>query len=711
MKHLDEQPMLSSLLRVAPVGFLSLLLLLSCAVNAWLVPMERSLWIQGRAMAPLPAGYFILLFAFQWFFCMSIHLTLPRFFSRKQKLFFIFAVALICRLMLLGNAPSNDMNRYLWEGRVLARGISPYHHAPDDRLLDSVAKQDPFHENINHPHMTAAYPPLMVALFSLLGKLWYHPLAIKGTLMMLDLGTMAFLAFLLAHRRLDFRWLALYAFNPVILWAFAAEGHFDVIQCFLLAGAICFFDRKKWGWMFLLAGLSVQVKYVSLPAVLFLINRENFRHVWIALVAILLPYGLFSLAFATENLHGMFQGILQFGESFAFNGSIHALLRVLLGEIEPATMICKVFLAVLLIWGLFYFHPERNSRYRNDPVSGCFYILACILLLAPTVHFWYISWVIPFLVLHPSRPWMLLCLTIGIYFVTYGLYHHTGVWRLPLWAYLCEWVPFYGLLILQGVFFVKQAGSGMETDPPRTVSVVIPAQNEEEHVASCVGEALKDNAVTEAIVIDGGSSDRTRKRALEAGARVLEDARSLKKGGGRGGQICKGIQAARGDLVAVVHADTLVKAPGFTRMCDVLERQPRLCGGALGGLFASRDPKLGLINFLNDLRVTFLGISFGDQVQFFRRKSVADKLLFPCIPLMEDVEFGIRLSKLGPQVYLFGNALVSPRRWKTRGFGNAFTVITGVGSYLLKRPGGTPDTKAMYRSYYGKKEATDKESK
>ncbi|EFK10470.1 glycosyltransferase, group 2 family protein [delta proteobacterium NaphS2] len=705
MKHFEEQTLLFYLLRVAPVGILSVLLLLSCAVNFRLIPLgEPSSWVQGTAVSPLPAGYLKLLFALQWCFCMSILLALPRFFSGKQKLFLIFAVALICRLLLLGNAPSDDMNRYLWEGRVLARGISPYHHAPDDRLLNSLAKQDPFHEKINHPHMTAAYPPLTVALFSLLGKLWYHPLTIKGTLMMLDLGTMAFLALLLAHRRLDFRWLALYAFNPVILWAFAAEGHFDVIQCFLLAGAICFFDRKKWGWMFLLAGLSVQVKYVSLPAVLFLINRGNFRHVWIALVAVLLPYGLFSLAFANENLHGMFIGILQFGDSFAFNGSIHTLLRVLLGEIEPATMICKVFLAALLIWGLFHFHPERNSRYRNDPVSGCFYVLACILLLAPTVHFWYVSWVIPFLVLQPSRPWMLLCLTIVFYFVTYGIYHHTGVWRLPVWAYLCEWLPFYALLILQGVFFVRQARSGMETNPPRTVSVVIPALNEEELIASCVGETLKDKAVTEAIVIDGGSSDRTRKRAVEAGARVLVDTRSLKEGGGRGGQICKGILAAGGDLVAVVHADTLVKAPAFTGMCDVLDSQPRLCGGALGSLFAGRDPKLGLINFLNDLRAIFLGISFGDQVQFFRRQSVTAKQLFPCIPLMEDVEFGIQLSKLGPQAFLFGNALVSPRRWEVRGFKNAFSVTGRVASYLLKRMGGAPDTQAMYRSYYGKEQ-------
>lgn len=687
-------------------GLLALLFLLSCGVGGWFGPIgEFSLpipWTGGNA---LPAGYFILLFAIQWFLCMGLLLLVPRTFSSRQKVFFIFALALAGRLLLLAHEPSDDMNRYLWEGKVLSSGISPYHHAPYDPLMNALAENDPFHGQINHPHMTAAYPPLMVAFFSLLGGIWYHPLAIKGMLMLLDMGTMVFLAFLLSYRSLDTRWLILYGLNPVILWAFAAKGHFDVIQCFLLTGAICFFDRKKWGWMFLLAGLSIQVKYVSALAVFFLLNRENLRYSWIVPVVAILPYGVFSWVFANENLQGMFASITQFGENFAFNGSIHGILRVIFGDIEPATMTCKVLLAVLLGLGFFHFSPARNSRYRNDPVSGCFYVLGCVILLAPTVHFWYISWVIPFLVLQPSRPWMLLCLTIAFYFVTNGIYHHTGVWRLPVWAYLCQWLPFYALLMLEGVFFIKQIRSKMKTDVPRNVSVVIPARNEELRIVSCVREALKDDAVTEVIVIDGGSSDRTREKAFGAGARVLEDRRSLEDGGGRGGQICTGIRAAQGDLVAVVHADTLVKAPDFTRMCKVLEKQPRLSGGALGSVFESRDPRLGLINFANDLRMVFLGISFGDQVQFFRRRSVVSRQLFPHIPLMEDVEFSIRLNNLGPQVFLFGSARVSARRWEIRGFRNALSVMRRVGSYLLKRLGGTPNTKAMYRSYYGKEKS------
>ncbi len=691
-------------------GFVALLMVLSCVAGSWLLPVgEHALPIPGTDEASLPAGYFILLYAFQWGLCMALLLLVPRSFSSKQTVFFIFALAVLCRSMLLSSDSSDDMNRYLWEGRILAEGFSPYQHPPDDPLLNSLAINDPFHDKINHPTITAAYPPLMVAFFSLIGNFRYHPLAIKCLLMLFDMGTMVFLVFLLAHRNLDRRWLILYGLNPVILWAFAAEGHFDVIQCFFLTGAICFFDRKKWGWMFLLAGLSVQVKYVSLLAVFLFIKRENLSYAWIALVSAILPYGVFLWVFGHESLIGMFAGITRFGENFAFNGSIHGLLRVTFGGIEPATMICKALLAVLLGWGIFHFHPGRNSRYRNDPVSGVLFVLGCVILLAPTIHFWYISWIIPFLVLRPSRPWLLLCLTIAFYFVTNGIYHHTGIWQLPVWAYLCQWVPFYALLIFQGIFFIKQARSTMAADTPQTVSVLIPARNEGLHIALCVQEALKDPAVTEVIVIDGGSTDPTREKAFSAGAKVLMDTRPIEKGGGRGGQICTGLRAARGDLVAVVHADTVVKKPEFTRMCDVIEKQPNLSGGALGSIFESHNPWLGLINAANDFRMVFLGISFGDQVQFFRRRPVVESHLFPKLPLMEDVEFSIRLHTLGPQVFLFGSALVSPRRWEAKGFRNALLVMRCVFCYLLKRFGGNPDTTAMYRSYYGSENTETKE--
>ena len=447
-------------------------------------------------------------------------------------------------------------------------------------------------------------------------------------LLVFDLGTMVFLVFLLAHRGLDFRWLILYALNPVVLYGFAGQGHFDVMQGFVLTCSLFFYDRRQWKWMFLLAGLLFQVKYVAALCIPFLVNRRNWRHSWLALFSAVLPYLLFLWAIDHENVEYLFKSIYEFGGNFAFNGSVHGVLRLVFGGIGPATKICAVLLLICLGFGLVHFHPERNSRYRNDPVSGCFFVLGCVILLAPTIHFWYLSWIVPFLVLRPSRPWLLLCLTIGFYFVANGISHHTGMWRLPMWAGLGQWLPFYVLLIFQGIFFVRQLGSGMDSVPPGSVSVVIPAKDEEARIVSCISAAFEDPAVTEVIVVDGGSLDRTRIRAAKAGARVLTHPRSLETGGGRGCQIRAGIDAATGDLVAVVHADVIVKAPGFTKMCHVLARDPRLAGGALGSVFESAKGLLTLISVANDWRMVFLGISFGDQVQFFRRDAVASAKLF-----------------------------------------------------------------------------------
>ena len=133
----------------------------------------------------LPAGLFMGLFAIQWFLCLAMLLLLPMDLSSKQKALFLFTLALACRVLLLAHEPSDDMNRYLWEGRVLINGISPYHHAPHDAALRHLAGNDPFHAAVNHPDMSAAYPPLMLALFSVAGIVFYHPLAIKIVLLFL----------------------------------------------------------------------------------------------------------------------------------------------------------------------------------------------------------------------------------------------------------------------------------------------------------------------------------------------------------------------------------------------------------------------------------------------------------------------------------------------------------------------------------------------
>ena len=191
-----------------------------------------------------------------WVIGLAMLLLLPRKLSAAKICLLILALALMFRLPLLAQNPSDDINRYLWEGRMLQEGISPYHYAPDDPNLANLVKNDPFHARINHPDIPAIYTPFILSIFSLATSINYSPMIIKILAIIFDMGTIGFLLMLLDHRHLDPRWSILYAFNPVILYAFAGQGHFDVIQIFFLAGAICFFDRKLWSWMFLFVGIA-----------------------------------------------------------------------------------------------------------------------------------------------------------------------------------------------------------------------------------------------------------------------------------------------------------------------------------------------------------------------------------------------------------------------------------------------------------------------
>src|SRR5687767_9944851 len=86
--------------------------------------------------------------------------------------------------------------------------------------------------------------------------------------------------------------------------------------------------------------------------------------------------------------------------------------------------------------------------------------------------------------------------------------------------------------------------------PSAKISVIVPVLNEAEALPATI-QHLKANAeITEIIVADGGSGDRTAAIARELGCKVvLSDP-------GRGTQLRAGAAAAQNDLLMFVHADT-----------------------------------------------------------------------------------------------------------------------------------------------------------
>jgi len=87
--------------------------------------------------------------------------------------------------------------------------------------------------------------------------------------------------------------------------------------------------------------------------------------------------------------------------------------------------------------------------------------------------------------------------------------------------------------------------------PDHSVSVVIPALNEERTVGDVVRGVKSLDIEIEVIVVDDGSTDRTAQVAKEAGARVIRHARNM----GVYRALKTGFEAATGEVIITMGAD------------------------------------------------------------------------------------------------------------------------------------------------------------
>lgn len=198
------------------------------------------------------------------------------------------------------------------------------------------------------------------------------------------------------------------------------------------------------------------------------------------------------------------------------------------------------------------------------------------------------------------------------------------------------------------------------------LSVVIPVLNEAGQLNQFFKnlKVFKDENV-EIIFVDGGSEDNTASLIEDAGFNLIRAPK------GRGNQLSKGAENAKGDYLLFLHADSYFKQSPVDSISAILNDHQI---GAFRLKFQPTSLILDFIAWGSNWRVKHRKIAFGDQGIFMHKSFYYEMGGIDNIALMEDYAWSLKVKNAGYSYQLASHPIyTSSRRFKQKG--TVFTLI------------------------------------
>ena len=389
----------------------------------------------------------------------------------------ILCAAVVFRIVLFFATPptlSDDVYRYIWDGRVSGAGVNPYAHAvnsPDLDWLDS-----PQRGLVNNDWMASPYLPVAQVLSAAVYRgVPDSPLAFQVIAVALDLLTGWLVVDLLGRVGLPRALSLVYLWNPLVIVEFAHGAHVvDALMLCLMMLALWLMIARRFRVLSAIA-LAAATLTKGLPVLLMplLVRRWRFGPtilyggLVVAACAVFAQGAGWGLVGPLDG-EGVFGAMRIYGAYWNYNGGVYHWLEVLLsgyptpGAVSPEIVgwqpiaIAKgiVGVALLVVLAAVWVRGRRC----DDDVSLlrlAVVPLGAYLLLATTVHPWYVTLalpVLPFLARPEGRarasrhlmPWLYVAAAVNLSYLTYldpaNLREYDTV-------RLLEYIPLYLLLI------------------------------------------------------------------------------------------------------------------------------------------------------------------------------------------------------------------------------------------------------------------------
>jgi alpha-1,6-mannosyltransferase len=375
-------------------------------------------------------GFTILALVQGAFYLAAVALTWRGGLSRRAMIAVLLVAALMRIAVLLAPAYlSDDINRYVWDGRVEGAGINPYRYIPADPHLAQLRDATIFPHINRSDYAPTIYPPVAEYIFFLGTRLSQSLTALKATLLAIELAGVLLLLRLLRDWRLPRERILIYLWHPLTLWEFAGSGHVDVAIVTLVALAL-WARRREAAWL-TGSALAAAALVKFFPAVLFpaLYRRWDWRMPVAAAATVAIAYAPFMGA--GSDVFGFLSGYwqeegLQSGAGF--------FLWSLLGSVAPVehlgpAVYLTLAAALLLALGVHSLFAV-DGRYLGSALTLA---VAAMVLLSP--HYpWYFAWIVPLICFTPRPSALYLTVACPLLYFVPGGGEFAGA-RMPLeWA-------------------------------------------------------------------------------------------------------------------------------------------------------------------------------------------------------------------------------------------------------------------------------------
>jgi len=224
------------------------------------------------------------------------------------------------------------------------------------------------------------------------------------------------------------------------------------------------------------------------------------------------------------------------------------------------------------------------------------------------------------------------------------------------------------------------------------ISIIIPTINEANNLPLLLSDLSVIQKEGEIIIVDCGSEDKTIDVANIYGAKVYKS-----KERNRGLQLDIGAKNSKGDWLIFLHADTRLSNEWFRKVNSVFKEDKNYI---YYFKFKINHKKMiyRVLEILVNIRSKIFKQPYGDQGLIIHRTIYFKNNGFRNIPLMEDVDFLMRLNQKKDLKQLNFPIFISSRKWERTNF-----FLQAIKNWHFRRRWLKGESlKSLYSDYYKK---------